>query len=223
VTIGFARERVRGRSRLRLSRWTRSRCAPGRDRLLPLSHPWKGSSEAGTAAFHARQQPDSPDADCCFARKAIAARDRYLEPRREGGSCPFRFFLFFVGAHPAVFPMADRRRPPSPCRHDGDDAKSVNSAANPACGSSTSDIPAIRGHAHTSYRSHDLSQLRRSRPGSGSLDRVGCESLSVRGCAPGRTHRSPPTWRSVDMFGRARAQCSGARRRRDSDPQRQRH
>ena len=117
--------------------------------------------------------------------------------------------------------MADRRWPPCPCRHDGDHAKSVNFCRNPACGSSTSDIPAIGGHAHTCYRAHDLSQLRRSRPGSGSLDRVGCESLSVRGRAPGRTHRSPSTWRSVDMFGRARAQCSGARRRRDSDPQRQ--
>jgi hypothetical protein len=116
--------------------------------------------------------------------------------------------------------MADRRRPPSPCRHDGDDAKSVNFCRNPACGSSTSDIPAIGGHAHTCYRAHDLSQLRRSRPGSGSFERVACESLSVRGCAPGRTDRSPSTWRSVDMFGRARAQCSGARRRRDSDPQR---
>ena len=117
--------------------------------------------------------------------------------------------------------MADRRRPPSPCRHDGDHAKSVNFCRNPVCGSSTSDIPAMGGQAHTCYRAHDLSQLRRSRPGSGSLDRVGCESLSVRGRAPGRTHRSPPTRRSVDMFGRARAQCSGARRRRDSDPQRQ--
>ena len=133
---------------------------------------------------------------------------------------PF-FFFGFLRVPPGGIPDGGSSPATLPRRHDGDDAKSVNSARNPVCGSSTSDIPAIGGHAHACYRAHGLSQLRRSRPGSGSLDRVGCESLSVRGCAPGRTHRSPSTWRSVDMFGRARAQCSGARRRRDSDPQRQ--
>jgi hypothetical protein len=78
-----------------------------------------------------------------------------------------------------------------------------------------------RGTPHAGYRAHDLPQLRRSQRGSGPLEGVFCDSLCVRGHAPGRTDRSASTRRSTDIFGSARAQRSGAGKRRDSDPHRQ--